>query len=78
MTTNILTWMPSEKQALLSKGYDWLVVVRYTRNAADHMGDVVSRHRSYNAAARAAGPSQFLEIRETADCIAYDDDGMAS
>ena len=63
MTINTRSVTFAEAEALHAKGARWLCVAAY-----DHMGhekgDVLSWHRTYNAAARAAGASQFRSIDE--------------
>ena len=64
---NIIDWTNEEKQDLIKRGARWLVVVQYTRNAEDRKGDIVSWHKSHEAASRAAR-SQFLELRDIHYC----------
>lgn len=61
---NIRSWNAAERDALRKRGARHLVVVRYTRRADERQGDVVSWHRTYDAAARAVGPSEYLSIED--------------
>lgn len=68
---NIHTVTLAELGHLYKRGARWLCVSAY-QNGQHEKGDVLSWHKSYNAAARAAGPSQYREIKELDDIEPYD------
>lgn len=60
---NIHTASVAELTLLQWKGAQWLCVAAYAHGGHER-GDVLSWHKSYDAAARAAGSSEWLGLNE--------------
>ena len=68
-TMNAGTWTPADKAALLNRGAEWIIAVRYSY-ADRTRGDIISWHRSHYSAGRALHRhpnNTFLEILDPAD-----------
>jgi hypothetical protein len=70
MHGNINSWTPSEKAKLIGRGARWLVVTQYTRNPSQRKGDIVSWHKTHEAAGRAAWGDDYVELRDIRYCDA--------
>jgi len=65
---NIYSWTPFEKANLINRGAHWLVVTQYTRNAAEHKGDIVSWHKTHEAAGRANRGDDRVQLLDIHYC----------
>jgi hypothetical protein len=52
---------------LYMQGYRWAVVVKYPYDASETKGDIVSRHRTYEAANRKCPSNGFTALYEIAE-----------
>jgi hypothetical protein len=68
MDMNIRTATSTEINNLIQRGAKWLCVAAYDHSDL-HRNDIISWHKSHDAACKAAGPSNWRKVVDIRDVL---------